>query len=84
MIANLRALRRLLPRTSHWLALGATLALLQAALLVPVGLLIQRAFDTTIPGGDVGGLVLIGVALLALFIGSSMLAVATRDRKSVV
>lgn len=78
MIANLRALRRLLPRTSHWLALGATLALLQAVLLVPVGLLIQRAFDTTIPDGNVGGLVLIGVALLALFIGSSLLAVATR------
>lgn len=78
MIANLRALRRLLPRTTHWLALGSALALLQAALLVPVGLLIQRAFDTTIPDGDVGGLVLIGVALLVLFLGSSLLAVATR------
>ena len=68
MIANLQALRRLFPGTSRWLALGSALALLQAALLIPVALLIKRAFDETIPDGDTGGLVLIGVALLGLFL----------------
>lgn len=78
MIDNLRALKRLLPRTSHWLALGSLLALLQAALLIPVGLLIKVAFDETIPDGDTGELVLIGLALLALFVASALVAVVTR------
>lgn len=78
MIDNLRALRRLFPRTWHWVALGSALALLQAALLIPVGLLIKRAFDETIPAGDTGGLLLLGLALLALLLASSAAAVATR------
>ncbi len=78
MIANLRALRRLFPRTGHWVALACLLAALQAALLIPVGLLIERAFNDVIPDGDGGALVLLGALLLVLFLASSLVAVATR------
>lgn len=78
MIANLRALRRLFPRTGHWVALAGLLAALQAALLIPVALLIERAFNVVIPDGDSGALVVLGALLLTLFVASSLVAVATR------
>ncbi len=78
MIANLQALRRLFPRSGHWVALGALLAALQAAFLVPVALLIEHAFDDVIPDRETGALVVLGALLLALFLASSLVAVATR------
>lgn len=78
MIATARAHLRLLPRSPRWLALSVALAVGQAALLIPVGLLLKRAFDDAIPDGDVGALVLIGALLLVLFVLSGALALWTR------
>ena len=66
MIATVRSLSRMILVSRRWLAVSVLLAATQAALLVPVGLLLKRAFDDAIPEGDVDALVLIGVALLVL------------------
>lgn len=73
-----RSLLRLMPHSPRWLALSIGLAIGQAALLIPVGLLLKRAFDDAIPEGDVDGLVLIGALLLVLFVLSGALALWTR------
>jgi len=78
VIANLRALRRLFPRSGHWVALAALLAALQAALLIPVALLIEHAFDDVIPDREIGTLAVLGAILLGLFVASSLVAVTTR------
>ena len=78
MIATARSLLRLLPHSPRWLAFSVALAIGQAALLIPVGLLLKRAFDDAIPDGDVGSLVLIGALLLLLFVLSGALALWTR------
>jgi ABC-type multidrug transport system fused ATPase/permease subunit len=78
MIATIRSLTRLLERSHRWIAVSAAIAGLQAALLIPVGLILQRCFDTTIPDGDVDQLVVYGALLLALFLGSTALGLWTR------
>jgi ABC-type multidrug transport system fused ATPase/permease subunit len=78
MIPTARSLYRLLGHSRRWLVLSAALAAGQAALLIPVGLLIKNAFDEAIPDGDVGALVRVGVLLLALFIASGALGLWTR------
>ena len=78
MIATARSLHRLLGHSRRWLVLSAALAMGQAALLIPVGLLIKNAFDEAIPDGNVGALVRIGVLLLALFVASGVLGLLTR------
>lgn len=78
MIATARALLRLMPSSPRWLALSIALAIGQAALLIPVGLLLERAFDDAIPDRDVDSLVLIGGLLLLLFVLSGALGLWTR------
>jgi ABC-type multidrug transport system fused ATPase/permease subunit len=78
VIDTIRALARLLERSHRWVAVSAAIAAVQAALLIPVGLILQRCFDTTIPDGDVGQLVAYGGLLLGLFVASTALGLWTR------
>jgi len=55
-------------RESHKKLLFSILVLIfQVALLLPVPLLIQRAFDDIIPSNDFSGLALIGGILLSIY-----------------
>lgn len=58
--------------------LGVALAVVQAALLVPIAVLVQHVFDTAIPQDRTGELILIGLAILGLFTGSAALGLLTR------
>ena len=62
----------------RWLAASVATAVLQAGLLVLVGLLVRRAFDHSIPEEDVRELALVGLALLALALVAGASAVWTR------
>lgn len=78
MIATTRALARLLRPSTRWVAISGAIAIAQSALLIPIALLIRQALDHTIPENHVSQLVLIGVALLALFLASAGLGLLTR------
>lgn len=75
---TLRSFSRLLRGSRQLLLASVGTALLQAGLLVLVGLLIRRAFDREIPDDRVGALVAIGAALLGLSLASAAVAVWTR------
>ncbi|MCW2990143.1 MAG: hypothetical protein JWM73_737 [Solirubrobacterales bacterium] len=78
MIAAGRSFFRLLAGSHRWLLASTGLTLLQAVLLLPVGLLFRRAFDTTIPHGDTGELVLLAAGLAALAVASAAVSLWTR------
>jgi ABC-type multidrug transport system fused ATPase/permease subunit len=59
------------------LGLGLVASLGQAALLIPIPLVIRRVFDDLHRGGS-RGVILGGAAVLALYVGSSGLALASR------
>lgn len=50
------------------LAASIFLATAQALFILPLAFLVRYAFDTVIPGGQIGGLVLVGLAILAVTI----------------
>jgi ATP-binding cassette subfamily B protein len=54
------------------------ISILQSLLLVPIAFLVRRAFDVSIPDGDTTGVILIGVAILALFAASMGLGLWTK------
>ncbi len=59
--------------------LGAVaLAVVQALLLVPIGALVGRAFDSQVPRGDAGGLAATCAAVVALYLASGALALWVR------
>ena len=60
------------------LAAGVLAAVLQPLALLPIGLLIGRAFDVAIPAGDLDALALIGAAVLLLFLVEAGIAMAAR------
>jgi ATP-binding cassette subfamily B protein len=60
------------------IALSLAIAVCQAVLLIPIAFLVRRAFDVTIPDGDTSGLILLGAAILALFMASLLLGMLTR------
>jgi ABC-type multidrug transport system fused ATPase/permease subunit len=78
LIPAARALGRLMRHSHRWLAASVAIAVGQAALLIPIGLLLQDAFDDEIPAGDIDGLIVDGVILLGLTLASSALALWTR------
>jgi ABC-type multidrug transport system fused ATPase/permease subunit len=77
-MSPLRTAARFLPGSRRRLLLSVGTAVLQAILLVGVGLLVRRAFDVAIPDDDVGALAEIGGAILALALLSAAVAVWTR------
>jgi ABC-type multidrug transport system fused ATPase/permease subunit len=57
----------------------ALVASAQSLLFIPILLLIRRAFDVTIPQGDVRGLVIIGVEIFLLRVAGSAIQLALRS-----
>src|SRR3954447_677287 len=69
---------RLLQGSRGQVLLSVGLSLVQSLLLIPIALLVGQGFDDAIPHHDTGQLVLIGAAILALFLASSALGLLTR------
>src|SRR4051812_23335208 len=60
------------------LALSLATAIAQSLMLVPIGLLVQRAFNESIPNNDTRQLVVIGIAILGLYFASAALGLWAR------
>jgi ATP-binding cassette subfamily B protein len=60
------------------LLLSVVVAIAQSLLILPLTLLVRRAFDHSIPSGDFRGLALIGASLLLLNLGNSTVTLWTR------
>src|SRR3954464_7230375 len=73
-----RQLLRLMEGSRRQVMISLALSLGQSVLLIPIALLVRRVFDVAIPDHRTGGLVLIGAAILALFLASSALGLLTR------
>ena len=73
-----REYARLLGGNPRLLMLSIATAVAQSLMLVPIGLLVQRAFDESIPNDDIGELVLIGVVILLLYFASAALGLWAR------
>jgi ATP-binding cassette, subfamily B, bacterial len=69
---------RLLRGNGRLLALSVATAVAQSLMLVPIGLLVGRAFDQSIPNDDMTELVLIGVAIVGLYFASAALGLWAR------
>jgi ABC-type multidrug transport system fused ATPase/permease subunit len=54
------------------------LSIAQAALLVPIPLLVKELFDTKLPDGDTAAVIWSGLAILALYLGSASLGLWSR------
>jgi ATP-binding cassette subfamily B protein len=71
-------LLRLLDGARRQLLISAALAVVQSALLIPVALLVKRAFDHQVPDGDTHALAISGVLVAGLVVASTGLGLATR------
>src|ERR1044072_4545626 len=61
------ALSRLVSGSGRLAAWSLLLSVAQSLALIPIALLVRRAFDHSIPAGDVDELVLIGAGILGLY-----------------
>jgi len=77
-LTQVRAVSRLLGGTKRVALASVAISAAQSVLLIPIALLVRRAFNETIPNGDSGSLVWIGVAVVGLFLASSALGLLTR------
>ncbi|MFL5887272.1 MAG: ABC transporter ATP-binding protein [Thermoleophilaceae bacterium] len=73
-----RSLLRLFSGARGTVILTLAVSIVQAALLVPVALLIKHVFDTQLPHGDRGGVVVSGLAILGLYLLTAALGLFTR------
>lgn len=73
-----RTLARLFAPHRRLLAGTLVVSILQAAVLLPVALIVRHVFDTSVPRGDVAGVVWYGAAVMVLYLASSVLALWTR------
>src|SRR4051812_9747881 len=78
MLTGWRSLRRLLEGSGRLVLASLGIAVAQTLLLVPIALLVRRAFDSSIPDGDTGALAWMGALILVLFLASSSLGLLTR------
>ncbi len=77
-VAAWRSFARLLGGSRRLIVISLVIAVGQSLLLIPIAFLVQRAFDVTIPDGDTSGLILLGAAILVLFMSSLLLGMLTR------
>jgi ATP-binding cassette, subfamily B, bacterial len=68
----------LLQGSRRQVLLSVAFSLVQSLLLIPIALLVRQGFNVAIPQHDNKQLILIGLAILALFLGSSALGLLTR------
>jgi len=73
-----RAFSRLIEGSGRLATLSLALSVAQSLALIPIALLVRRLFDETIPADDVGELILIGAAILGLYLLSLGLGLAGR------
>jgi ATP-binding cassette, subfamily B, bacterial len=73
-----RSLTRLFEGSRRLVLASLGISILQSLLLVPIAFLVRRAFDDSIPDGDTSAVILIGVAILALFTASMGLGLVTK------
>lgn len=63
-----RTFSRLIDGSGRMAAVGLGLSVAQALTLVPIALLVRKAFDDAIPSGDSGQLIALGGGILALYL----------------
>jgi ABC-type bacteriocin/lantibiotic exporter with double-glycine peptidase domain len=63
-----RSFARLLHGSGRVVAIGLGISLLQSLALVPVGLLVRNVFNSVIPSGNEDRLVVVGAAILGLYL----------------
>jgi ATP-binding cassette, subfamily B, bacterial len=73
-----REYARLLGGNRKLLALSLATAIAQSLMLVPIALLVQRAFDESIPNNDTTELLAIGIVILGLYFASAALGLWAR------
>jgi ATP-binding cassette subfamily B protein len=73
-----REFARFFSESRRMLATSVVISLAQAALLVPIPLLVKELFDTKVPEGDTTAVVWFGLAVLALYFASAALGLWTR------
>ena len=73
-----RAFSRLVEGSRHLALVSLASSVLQSVVLIPIALLVRHAFDDSIPKGQTGELVLIGAAVLGLYLASLGLGLAGR------
>ncbi len=73
-----RAFSRLIAGSGRLAAWSLTISVAQAVVLIPIALLVRRAFDDAIPAEDVNELLWIGAATLVLYILSLALGLVGR------
>ncbi len=73
-----RAFSRLIDGSGRLAALSLALSVAQSVTLIPIALLVRRAFDDAIPSNDTGELLLIGGLILALYLLSLGLGLVGR------
>lgn len=78
MIDLLRSAARLIEGSQRLLAASIAIALAQAAMLVPIALLVRHAFNEQIPAEDGAGLILTGIGIAALYLASGALGLWAR------
>src|SRR3954465_14120798 len=77
-MTTVRAWRGLFGGSMRPVAMSVGLSLLQAVLIIPIGLLLRHVFDETIPAGNTAELVRIGLALVGLGAAGAGLTLWTR------
>jgi ABC-type bacteriocin/lantibiotic exporter with double-glycine peptidase domain len=77
-MARWRQIARLLEGSRRLVLVSLAISLAQSALLIPIALLVKHAFDDSIPHHQTSELIWSGLAIIALFIGSSALGLLTR------
>jgi ABC-type multidrug transport system fused ATPase/permease subunit len=69
---------RLFDGSGRLIAASVLISVAQASLLVPVAIVVKRAFDTYIPNGDARSVALGGALILVLYVASAALGLLTR------
>src|SRR4051812_8965553 len=73
-----RAFARFFSDSRRLVASSLLVSVVQSALLLPVAWLVKDVFDTQVPDGDEGGLVVSGALILVLYLASASLGLWTR------
>ena len=71
-------LRRIARESPALLVLGTATAILQAAMLIPIAVLVRHMFDTELRHGHAGSIALTGAEILALYAAAASFGYVAR------